>query len=76
MTQEATARGSRGEDEWWKNNDSETSDYVAAQHYINRVIESTKLAPEKVKTKGPFYLFLGDMIANIQCGGRLHPSLG
>lgn len=44
--------------------------------YIDRVIESTKLAPEKVKIKGPFYLFLGDVIANIKCGGRLYASLG
>lgn len=44
--------------------------------YIDRVVESIKLAPEKVKIKGPFYLFLGDVIANIQCGGRLYASLG
>ena len=44
--------------------------------YIDRVVESIKLAPEKVKIKGPFYLFLSDVIANIQCGGRLYASLG
>jgi formylmethanofuran dehydrogenase subunit C len=44
--------------------------------YTYRVVKSTKLAPEKVKIKGPFYLFLGDVIANIQCGGRLYASLG
>ena len=44
--------------------------------YIDRMVKSTKLGSEKVKIKDPFYLLLGDVIANIQCCGRLYTSLG
>ncbi len=47
---------------------------ILLSFYINNIVESTTIGPKKVRVEGPFYLFQGDVMANIRCGGRFYVS--
>jgi formylmethanofuran dehydrogenase subunit C len=46
---------------------------VLPSFYIDEVRESIKVGPEKLV--GPFYVFVGDVLADVKCGGRLLVSI-
>ncbi|RLF11192.1 MAG: formylmethanofuran dehydrogenase subunit C [Thermoprotei archaeon] len=46
---------------------------VLPSFYIDDVRETIKTGPEKLA--GPFYVFIGDVLADIKCGGRLFVSI-
>jgi formylmethanofuran dehydrogenase subunit C len=45
---------------------------VLPSFYIDGIKEKTKVAGEKIA--GPFYVFMGDVISNVKCGGKLFVS--
>ncbi|RLE78588.1 MAG: hypothetical protein DRJ36_04430 [Thermoprotei archaeon] len=46
---------------------------VLPTFYIDGIASSVKVKGEKIK--GPFYLFLGDVLGDIECRGRLYVSV-
>lgn len=46
---------------------------ILPSFYIDEVRESVKAGPEKLV--GPFYVFIGDVLADVKCGGRLFVSI-
>lgn len=46
---------------------------VLPSFYVEEVRESVKVGPEKIA--GPFYVFTGDVLADIKCRGRLFVSV-
>jgi len=47
---------------------------ILPSFYIDSIVPSVKV--KKVKYEGPFYLFLGDALEDIKCGGRLYVHVG
>ncbi|RLF14968.1 MAG: formylmethanofuran dehydrogenase subunit C [Thermoprotei archaeon] len=46
---------------------------ILPSFYIDDIRESIKAGPEKLT--GPFYVFIGDVLADVKCGGRLFVSI-
>ncbi|MEM1538354.1 MAG: formylmethanofuran dehydrogenase subunit C [Candidatus Nezhaarchaeales archaeon] len=46
---------------------------VLPSFYVDEVRESIKVGPEKMA--GPFYVFVGDVLADVKCRGRLFVSV-
>ncbi|MEM4700032.1 MAG: formylmethanofuran dehydrogenase subunit C [Candidatus Nezhaarchaeales archaeon] len=47
--------------------------HVLPSFYIDDIRDSVKAGPEKLV--GPFYVFVGDVLADVRCGGRLFVSI-
>jgi len=46
---------------------------VLPTFYVDSIVSSVKVKKEKIK--GPFYLFIGDVLGDVKCGGRLYISV-
>jgi formylmethanofuran dehydrogenase subunit C len=48
--------------------------HVLPSFYIDAIAEKAKVGADR--WMGPFYVFIGDVLASIKCGGRLYVSMG